>query len=109
MRLPTLFGRNEPIYSFEFFLPKDPAAIGDFKSMIRELKQLEPSFVTLTYGAGGSARSRTIEMAGAIKSELGIETASHLTCVAHSRAEIKAALDRIHELGLENIVALRGD
>jgi len=109
MLLPKLFDSGEPVYSFEFFLQKDPASDGEFKSMVRELKGLDPAFVTLTYGAAGSARGRSIEMAGALKNELGIETASHLTCIAHTRAEIEATLERIHALGIENIVALRGD
>jgi len=109
MRLPKLFERKQPVFSFEFFLPKDPAGDADFKVTVRELKGLNPDFVTLTYGAGGSSRDRTLEMAGAMKNELGIETASHLTCIAHTRAEITAILDRIHAVGIENIVALRGD
>lgn len=109
MRLPELFGKGAPVYSFEFFLPKTPEEDADFKATVRELKALQPSFITLTYGAGGSARQRTIEMAGALKREIGIETAAHLTCIAHTRAEIRENLDRIHALGIENIVALRGD
>lgn len=109
MFLSKLFERKQPVFSFEFFLPKDPAGDADFKATVRELKGLNPDFVTLTYGAGGSSRDRTLEMAGALKHELGIETAAHLTCIAHTRPEIKEILDRIHALGIENIVALRGD
>lgn len=109
MRLPELFGKGVPVFSFEFFLPKDPADDAAFKQTVQELKELEPSFVTLTYGAGGSARARTLEMAGALKNEIGIETAAHLTCIAHTRAEIRENLQKIRSLGIENIVALRGD
>ena len=109
MRIPELFGRGKPVFSFEFFLPKAAGDMGAFKATVLELKKLEPSFVTLTYGAGGSARERTIETAGALKNEIGIETAAHLTCVAHTRAEIDAVLERVRGFGIENIVALRGD
>ena len=109
MRIPELFGRGKPVFSFEFFLPKAEGDMGAFKDTVRELKKLEPSFVTLTYGAGGSLRERTIETAGAIKNEIGLETAAHLTCIAHDRAEIDGILDRVQALGIENIVALRGD
>lgn len=109
MKIPELFGKGEPIFSFEFFLPKKPEDDATFKATVRELKALKPSFVTMTYGAGGSSRDRTIEMAGALKNELGIETAAHLTCIAHTRAEIRENLRRIKTQGIENIVALRGD
>ena len=109
MHIPELFGRGKPVFSFEFFLPKTPEDMGRFKSTVRELKALSPDFVTLTYGAGGSARSQTIDTAGMIKSELGLETAAHLTCVAHTKAEIVDILARIKARGIENIVALRGD
>ncbi|MBI4346939.1 MAG: methylenetetrahydrofolate reductase, partial [Elusimicrobia bacterium] len=93
MRIPELFGKAEPVFSFEFFLPKTPEDTEAFKDTVRQLKTLHPAFVTLTYGAGGSARERTIEMAGMIKNELGLETAAHLTCIAHTRAEVDAILD----------------
>lgn len=109
MRIPELFGRGRPVFSFEFFLPKTPEDLLAFKSTVRELKALEPSFVTLTYGAGGSARGRTLEVAGMMRNELGLETAAHLTCIAHNREEIADILDRIRGYGIENIVALRGD
>lgn len=109
MKIPELFGKGKPVFSFEFFLPKTAEDTEAFKGTVRDLKGLEPGFVTLTYGAGGSARERTIEVAGMIKNELGLETAAHLTCIAHTRAEVDAILDRVKALGIENIVALRGD
>ncbi|MBI3550525.1 MAG: methylenetetrahydrofolate reductase [NAD(P)H] [Elusimicrobia bacterium] len=109
MRIPELFGRGKPVFSFEFFLPKIQDDMAAFRSTVVDLKRLAPSFVTLTYGAGGSARDRTIEVAGMIKQELGIETASHLTCITHTRAEMAQILERVSGFGIENIVALRGD
>ncbi|MFI5363024.1 MAG: methylenetetrahydrofolate reductase [NAD(P)H] [Elusimicrobiota bacterium] len=100
---------KRPIYSFEFFLPKAPDDIGLFVESVRALKPLEPDFVTLTYGAGGTARERTVEAAGRIQRETGLTTACHLTCIAHTRPEVSAILDRLEALGIRNVVALRGD
>lgn len=109
MLIPELFAKGRPVFSFEFFLPKAPEDMGRFKETVRELKALSPDFVTITYGAGGSGREQTIETAGMIKAELGVETASHLTCVAHTKAEILAVLARLKSLNIQNVVALRGD
>ena len=109
MLIPELFTKGRPLFSFEFFLPKAPEDMEKFKATVRELKSLDPDFVTITYGAGGSGRAQTVETAGMIKAELGIETASHLTCVAHTKAEVSAVLARLRALRIENVVALRGD
>ncbi|PCI36423.1 MAG: methylenetetrahydrofolate reductase [NAD(P)H] [Elusimicrobia bacterium] len=109
MRFPSLYNGEKPVFSFEFFLPKAPKDMGRFRETVVELKRLSPDFVTLTYGAGGSERSQTIETAAMIKHEIGIDTACHLTCVVHTKAEIAELLNRIAGEGIENIVALRGD
>jgi methylenetetrahydrofolate reductase (NADH) len=109
MNVKELFNRRKPVFSFEFFLPKTPEGMAQFKSTVRDLKRLSPSFVTLTYGAGGSARDRTIDTAGMIQNELGLTTVAHLTCIAHTRREIEAIIGKIRGLGIENIMALRGD
>ena len=109
MKVREFFNDKRPVFSFEFFLPKTPEGMIQFKSTVWDLKRLSPSFVTLTYGAGGSARDRTIETAGMIQNELGLLTVAHLTCIAHTRAEIQAILEKIRGLGIENIMALRGD
>ena len=109
MKFPSLYGRGTPVYSFEFFLPKAPTDMGRFRETVVELKKLSPDFVSLTYGAGGSARTQTIETASMIQREIGIEAACHLTSIAHTKAEIAEILDRIAGEGIENIVALRGD
>lgn len=109
MDIPELFSRKMPVFSFEFFLPKAPEDISAFLAGVSELKALNPSFVTLTYGAGGSAREKTIETAGRLKNEVGIETACHMTGIAHTRAEIAENLERLKRLGIGSIVALRGD
>jgi len=108
--IPELYASSRrPVFSFEFFLPKAPTDLGAFVASVRELKTLAPDFITLTYGAGGSARELTIEAAGRLQKETGLTTACHLTCVAHTRAEILAILDRLEKLHIRYLVALRGD
>jgi methylenetetrahydrofolate reductase (NADPH) len=108
--IPELFARARgPVFSFEFFLPKAPDDIGAFLDGVRALKKLEPSFVSLTYGAGGSARDRTIDAAIRLQREVGVETACHLTAITHTKAEISAILDRLASGGIRHVVALRGD
>lgn len=108
--IPELFASaRRPIYSFEFFLPKAPDDLGLFVESVRALKPLDPDFVTLTYGAGGTSRERTVEAAGRVQRETGLTTACHLTCIAHTKAEITAVLDRLEGLGIRHVVALRGD
>lgn len=107
--IPELFGRGRPVFSFEFFLPKAPADLEGFMAEVRRLRELEPGYVTLTYGAGGSARERTIETAGRLQRETGLPTACHLTGIAHTKGEIAAILDRLEALGIRHLVALRGD
>jgi len=107
--IPELFGKGRPVFSFEFYLPKAPEDLDKFIGDVRALKDLRPDYVSLTYGAGGSGRSRTVEAAGRIQNETGLTTACHLTCVAHTRVEIAAVLDRLSVLNIRHLVALRGD
>lgn len=108
--IPELLARKkEPVFSFEFFLPKAPEDIGAFLKNVQDLKTLKPTFVTLTYGAGGSARERTIDTAIRLQAETGLPTACHLTCIMHTRAEVAAILERLETGGIRNLVALRGD
>jgi methylenetetrahydrofolate reductase (NADPH) len=107
--IPELFGKGRPVFSFEFFLPKAPEDVDKFVAQVKELKSLSPDYVSLTYGAGGTGRERTVEAAGRLQAETGLTTACHLTCIAHTREEINGVLDRLEELGIRNLVALRGD
>jgi methylenetetrahydrofolate reductase (NADPH) len=107
--IPELFGKGRPLFSFEFFLPKAPEDLDRFIADVKALKELRPDYVSLTYGAGGSGRDRTVEAAGRIQNETGLTTACHLTCIAHTRAEIAAVLDRLAALGIRHLVPLRGD
>ena len=77
--------------------------------VVKTLQDLKPDFVSVTYGAGGSTRARTLEIVSRIKAEVGIEAMAHLTCVGHSKQEIRAILDEIADKGIENVLALRGD
>ncbi|MBX3028060.1 methylenetetrahydrofolate reductase [NAD(P)H] [bacterium] len=109
MRIRDLFGQARPVFSFEFFPPKSEAGERSLLQTIDKLRPLAPSFVSVTYGAGGTTREKTIEIVGRIKREQGIEAMAHLTCVGHSRDEIAAILDRLVAAELENVLALRGD
>src|SRR5438132_8853090 len=109
MRIRDCFGTGRPVFSFEFFPPKTEEGVGNLYATLKELAPLTPSFVSVTYGAGGSTRDLTIDLVSRIKQEVGLETMAHLTCVGHSSEEIAGVLDRLREAGIENVLALRGD
>jgi methylenetetrahydrofolate reductase (NADPH) len=110
LRIPALYVRPEPTISFEFFPPKtDEAEHSLFDETVPVLKTLGPSFISVTYGAGGGTRDRTLRMVNRIRTEFGIESMAHLTCVGSTRAMLASVLDEAHSLGIENILALRGD
>ena len=95
--------------SFEFFPPKDDIGFWDLYRTIEALKPLSPTFVSVTYGAGGSTRRKTIELVGRIKRHLDVEPMAHMTCVGADRNEIANVLDELKSHEIENILALRGD
>jgi len=109
MRITDCYGQGPPVVSFEFFPPKTEAGFASLYRSIAELKQLNPGFVSVTWGAGGSTRRQTIELVTRIQDELGITAMAHLTCVGSSADEIAAILDRLIEGGIENVLALGGD
>jgi methylenetetrahydrofolate reductase (NADPH) len=109
MRIASLLAREKPVFSFEFFPPKTEAGDRALLATISELKTLAPDYVSVTYGAGGSTRDRTVELVRYIKNDLGIEAMAHLTCVGASREELSRVLDRLEQAGIENVIALRGD
>ncbi len=100
---------DEPVFSFEFFPPKTDAGERVLGLALESLRQLHPGFVSVTYGAGGSSRSRTLELTKWIKQELGIEAMAHLSCVGSTREELETILDDMRDAGIENVLALRGD
>ena len=95
--------------SFEFSAPRDDEGAQRLDRTLRRLSELKPSFMSVTYGAGGSTRGPTVEVVERIQRDLGVTTMPHLTCVAHTRAEIEEIVDRYRALGTENILALHGD
>ena len=110
MRIPELYARPEPTISFEFFPPKtDEAEQTLFTDTVPTLQGLGPSFISVTYGAGGGTRDRTLRIVNRLRREFGIESMAHLTCVGSTREMLASVLDEAHGLGIENILALRGD
>ncbi len=109
MRIADRLRTGPPCFSFEFFPPKSEEGVTQLFTTLKELADLQPGFVSVTYGAGGSTRQLTIELTSAIKRETGIEAMAHLTCVGHSRVELAEILERFKSAGMENVLALRGD
>lgn len=109
MKISSRLNPQNPCFSFEFSPPKTEEGRESLLRTVDELAPLSPGFVSVTYGAGGSTRERTIELVSGIKKRTGIETVAHLTCVGHTRDELGAILDRLVEAGVENVLALRGD
>ena len=110
MRISDAFGQSRrPTVSFEFFPPKTPEAEARLYDTIEQLRPLRPTFVSVTYGAGGSTRRLTVDIVRRIKNEIGLEAMAHLTCVHHTADEVAAIVDTLIANGIENILALRGD
>ncbi|MBK8804681.1 MAG: methylenetetrahydrofolate reductase [NAD(P)H] [Fibrobacteres bacterium] len=108
MNLP-IPSTQRPTLSFEFFPPKTEEGWADLRATLERTRSLNLDFVSVTYGAGGSTRSRTLEMCRDIQNDLGISAMAHLTCVGHSRVEIDSVLDQLSEAGIDTLMALRGD
>jgi methylenetetrahydrofolate reductase (NADPH) len=109
MFLRDLFKKDALTLSFEFFPPKREGNLENLYTTIRNLSNLKPDFVSVTYGAGGSTREKSLEIAGHVKKELGMEVLAHLTCVQSTKEDIKRILDAFRSENIQNILALRGD
>lgn len=110
MKIPEFYkNQTKPIFSFEVFPPKTDQAYDHLRKVLPELVALKPDYMTVTYGAFGSTRGRTLEIASLIQREFKIPSACHLTCVGSSAKEIDGILDEIKAAAVKNIVALRGD
>jgi methylenetetrahydrofolate reductase (NADPH) len=109
MSIADLYRRGEPVISFEFFPPKTDAGFRSLFRTIEDLKQLGPGFVSVTMGAGGSTRSKTVELVIRIQQELGLTSMAHLPCTGFERHEISEILDSLAAGGVTNVLALRGD
>jgi methylenetetrahydrofolate reductase (NADPH) len=104
-----LLNAEEPTFSFEFFPPKSEAGEANLAAALTELHALAPAFVSVTYGAGGSTRDRTVEIVSELKRRYGLEAMAHLTCVNATVSELRSTLDVMRGAGVENVLALRGD
>jgi methylenetetrahydrofolate reductase (NADPH) len=109
MRIDELLCGDQPTFSFEFFPPKTPEGEENLYRALRELRPLDPAYVSVTYGAGGSTRTKTLEIVKRIKAEFGLEAMAHFTCVGATTDELRATLDEMDGAGLDNVLALRGD
>ena len=109
MRIIDIIETHKPAFSLEFFPPKSDEETAQLFRTLKDVRRLNPAFVSVTYGAGGGTRDRTLQIVEQAKSKIGLESAAHLTCVGHSRTEIKEILDELIHSGIENVVALRGD
>jgi methylenetetrahydrofolate reductase (NADPH) len=109
MKITDKLSAKTPAFSFEFFPPKDQAGVDDLFQTVARLQAYDPAYVSVTYGAGGSARRLTVDLVTRIKREVGLEAMAHLTCAGATRIEIGTVLDQLRDGGIENVLALRGD
>jgi methylenetetrahydrofolate reductase (NADPH) len=101
--------QHRPVFSFEFFPPKTEDGLRNLFDAVGELRSLRPDFVSVTYGAGGSTAHKTIEIVSRIKEEYGIEAMAHFTCVGSTVEQLRETLDEMAAVGVDNVLALRGD
>jgi methylenetetrahydrofolate reductase (NADPH) len=109
MRIDQILEEQRPVFSFEFFPPKTDDGQVVLEEALSELKEDRPEYVSVTYGAGGSTRERTVEITKWIKQDLGIEAMAHLSCVGEPKERISEILGELAAVGIENVLALRGD
>ncbi len=109
MRIADLLERQRPVFSFEFFPPKTDEGQQTLRNTLEVLKDDEPNYVSVTYGAGGTTRNRTVEITKTIKRDHGIEAMAHLSCVGEPRERLVELLEEIQAAGIQNVLALRGD
>jgi methylenetetrahydrofolate reductase (NADPH) len=110
MRIDQILANGDgPVFSFEFFPPKTDVGEQNLYAALAELTALEPSYVSVTYGAGGSTREKTIEIVKRIKAQYGLEAMAHFTCVGATVPELRSTLDEMQAAGIDNVLALRGD
>jgi methylenetetrahydrofolate reductase (NADPH) len=109
MKIRDLFSFQPQTFSFEFFPPKTPQDVDDLLGRARELKALGPSFISVTYGAGGSTRRSTIDLVRRLQVDLDMVAMAHVTCVGHSQAELREILAELRDCGVQNLMCLRGD
>lgn len=109
MRISDALASQRPFFSFEFFPPKDDEGSSRLLTTIEALQALRPAFVSITYGAGGSTRARTVALAKEIQQQIGLTVVAHVTCIGATRADLRALFDDLARAGIQNVLALRGD
>jgi methylenetetrahydrofolate reductase (NADPH) len=109
VHIVDMFGAAKPVVSFEFFPPKTDAGFRSLFRTIEELKRLDPGYVSVTMGAGGSTRAKTVDLVTEIQGQIGITAMAHLPCVGFSQAELRRVLQRLEQAGIGNVLALSGD
>jgi methylenetetrahydrofolate reductase (NADPH) len=109
MRIAERYGRGRPVFSFEFFPPRTDQGFRSLFRTIQDLKPLDPDFVSVTWGAGGSTRRKTVELVMEIQREIGLTAMAHLSCIGSTRDQLAQTLDRLEAGGIENVLALGGD
>ena len=109
MRISELYRRGRPVYSFEFFPPRTDEGFAALYQNVAELKRLDPDFVSVTWGAGGSTRRKTVEIVIRIQQDIGITAMAHLSCIGSTPEQLGKTLDRLEAAGIENVLALGGD
>jgi methylenetetrahydrofolate reductase (NADPH) len=109
MRIDRILDERQPVFSFEFFPPKTDKGEENLRTALDDLKDDAPAFVSVTYGAGGSTRDKTVEIVKSIKQDYGIEAMAHFSLVGQSVDGLRRQLDEIAESGIDNVLALRGD
>ncbi len=109
MKITEIFKQHKQTFSFEFFAPKDEIAAVDFGINVGQLLKLNPSFLTVTYGAGGSTQDKSFALVDYLQNKVGITTVAHYTCVNASRYKIVEDIGFLKNIGIENLMLLRGD
>jgi methylenetetrahydrofolate reductase (NADH) len=109
MRIEQILAEDQPVFSFEFFPPRTPEGEGNLRKALDDLKADQPAFVSVTYGAGGTTRDKTVEIVKSIKQDYGIEAMAHFSLVGQSVDGLRRQLDEIATAGIDNVLALRGD
>lgn len=109
MKIKELYDVKKTVISLEIFPPKLTSPVETVFSTLDELKDINPDFISVTYGAGGKAKDRTVEIASKIKNEYHIESLAHLTCISATKEQINDTLKELRSNGIENVLAMRGD
>jgi len=109
LKISEILANNKPSLSFEFFPPKNPESESVLDETVEKLRRFNPDFVSVTYGAGGSTKEKSLRWTTSIQEKYGLNVMMHLTCIASSRRDIQAVCRRLRMEGIDNILALRGD